>query len=439
MKLLIKGVTVVPVTGPEEVIPDGAVAVKEGEIVYVGPAGGVPENFRADKILGGPGMVALPGLVNAHTHAAMSLFRSYADDLPLMKWLEEAIWPLEQKLIAEDIYWGTLLACAEMLLGGTTTFADMYFFMDRVAAAVEKSGIRACLSRGLIGIIPNAEKALKESREFIREWHGKANGRITCMLGPHAPYTCPPDYLRKVMALAAELGVGIHIHLAETRQEVERIQKEYGRSPVALMAEIGLLDFPVLAAHCVHLSPEDIATLAAKGTAVAHNPESNMKLASGVAPVTKLLEAGVTVALGTDGPASNNNLDMFEEMRSAALLQKVATENPEALPAYTVLEMATLGGARALGLGDKIGSLEPGKRADIILLNLRRPHLYPPHDVVAHIVYAARAGDVDTVVVDGQVVVEAGRLLTLDLDAVLDNACQCALRLVGKPKKRSLL
>lgn len=439
MKILIRGVTVVPVTGPEAVIRDGAVAVADGEIVYVGPADGLPDGFTADRFLGGPGMVALPGLVNAHTHAAMTLFRSYADDLPLMKWLEEAIWPLEQKLIAEDVYWGTLLACAEMLLGGTTTFADMYFFMDRVAAAVEKSGIRASLSRGLIGIAPNAEKALKESRAFVQEWHGRANGRITCMLGPHAPYTCPPDYLRKVVAMAAELGVGIHIHVAETRQEVEGIKKQYGCSPVALLAETGLLDLPVLAAHCVHLSPEDIAILAAKGAAVAHNPESNMKLASGIAPVTELLTAGVTVGLGTDGAASNNNLDMLEEMRSAALLQKVAREDPEALPAYAALEMATIGGARALGLGDKIGTLEPGKRADIILLNLRRPHLYPPHDIVAHIVYAAQAGDVDTVIVDGNVVVEGGRLMTLDLDTVLDNARHCALRLVGKPKARSLL
>ena len=439
MKILIKGVTVIPVTGPADVIRDGAVAVDGGEIVYVGPSAQIPGGFEADKVIGGPEMVALPGLINAHTHAAMTLFRSYADDLPLMKWLQEAIWPLEAKLKAEDVYWGTLLACSEMLLGGTTAFADMYFFMDQVAEAVAQSGIRASLSRGLIGVARGAGKALKESREFVLNWHGKANRRITCMLGPHAPYTCPPDYLKKVIELAEELGVGVHIHLAETRQEIEDIQKQYGCSPVALVAKTGLLDLPVLAAHCVHLSPEDIAILAEKGTAVVHNPESNMKLASGIAPVTKLLKAGVTVGLGTDGAASNNNLDMLEEMRSAALLQKVANEDPEALPAYTTLEMATIGGARALGLGDKIGTLEAGKRADIILLNLRKPHLYPPHDVVAHVVYAARAGDVDTVIVDGEVVVEAGRLLTVDLDAVLDSARRCALRLVGRPKERSLL
>lgn len=437
MNVLLKGV-VIPVTGPADVIRNGAVAVKDGEIVFVGPAAEI-HGFSAEKILGGPEMAVLPGFVNAHTHAAMTLFRSYADDLPLIKWLQEAIWPLEAKLRAEDVYWGTLLACAEMLLGGTTTFADMYFFMDEVAAAVKEIGIRASLSRGLIGIAPNAKEALAESREFVTKWHGKADGRITCMLGPHAPYTCPPNYLQKVAKTAAELGVGVHIHVSETRQEAAEIQSRYGCSSVALLAGTGLLDLPVLAAHGVYLSPEDIGILAKKGTAVAHNPESNMKLASGIAPVTELLKAGVTVALGTDGAASNNNLDMLEEMRSAALLQKVVNEDPEALPAYVALEMATKGGARALGLGEKVGTLEPGKRADVVLLSLRRPHLYPPHDVVAHVVYAAQAGDVHTVLVDGKVVVEAGQLLTTNVETVLDKARESALRLVGKPKERSLL
>ncbi|MEW6173368.1 MAG: amidohydrolase [Bacillota bacterium] len=438
MDILIKGV-VIPVTGPTDVVRDGALAVRDGEIVYVGPADGVPAGFEAAKVIGGPEMAVLPGFVNAHTHAAMTLFRGYADDLPLMKWLAEAIWPLEDKLEAGDVYWGTMLACAEMLLGGTTTFADMYFFMDDVARAVEQSGIRASLSRGLIGLNPNAAEALAENRELVLKWHGKAGGRITCMLGPHAPYTCPPDYLEKVIKAAGELGVGVHIHVSETLHEVEEIGKQYGCSPVALLAKVGLLDLPVLAAHCVHLLPEDIVVFAEKGTAVAHNPESNMKLASGVAPVTRLLNAGVTVGLGTDGAASNNNLDMLEEMRSAALLQKVATGDPEALPAYKTLEMATMGGARALGLQDKVGTLEPGKRADVVLLDLRRPHFYPPHDVLAHIVYAAQAGDVHTVLVDGKMVVEAGRVLTFDLDDAMGNTRRCALRLVGSPKERSLL
>ncbi|ACX52102.1 amidohydrolase [Ammonifex degensii KC4] len=439
MRLLIKDITVIPMTGPEEIIKNGAIAVEDGRIVYVGPAEEAPSDFRPNRVLRGSNFVALPGLVNAHTHAAMTLFRGYADDLPLKRWLEEAIWPLEAKLKGEDVYWGTLLACAEMLLGGTTTFADMYFFMDEVAEAVDKSGIRASLARGLIGILPGADKALKESEEFVRRWHGKANGRITCMLGPHAPYTCPPAYLEEVVRLAEELQVGIHIHVSETAHEVEEIRRQYGCSPVEMLEKAGVFRVPVLAAHGVHLSPRDMEILAQYKAAVVHNPESNMKLASGIAPVTELLAAGVTVALGTDGAASNNNLDMWEEMRAAALLAKVSRNDPEALPAYQALEMATLGGAKALGLADQIGTLEVGKRADIVLVDLARAHLQPPHDPISHLVYAARASDVDTVIVDGRIVVEGGRLITLDLGEIMARSCSAARRLVGKPLHRSLL
>ncbi len=437
MDILIKG-TVIPVTGPGEILRDGVVAVRDGKIVYVGRPEGL-NGFTPERVIGGAETAVLPGLVNAHTHAAMTLFRSYADDLPLMDWLKEEIWPLENRLEAADVYRGTILACVEMLLGGTTTFADMYFFMNEVAAAVQESGMRASLCRGLIGVAPNAEEALAESREFVAAWHGKAGGRISCMLGPHAPYTCPPEYLKKVAAAAAELGVGIHIHVAETRRETADILKQYGCSPVGLLNVCGLLDAPVLAAHCVHVSPADIEILAKKGTAVAHNPESNMKLGSGIAPITDLLDAGVTIGLGTDGAASNNNLDMLEEMRSAALLQKAAREDPTALPAYKALQMATIGGARALGMGEMIGTIETGKRADLILIDLRKPHFYPPHDVVAHVVYAARASDVRTVMVDGQVVVDGGQVLTVNVETVLDNIRESALRLVGRPRERSLL
>ncbi|RDV83603.1 amidohydrolase family protein [Ammonifex thiophilus] len=439
MRLLIKEVTVIPMTGPEEIIKNGAIAVEDGRIAYVGPAEEAPSDFRPNRVLRGPNFVALPGLVNAHTHAAMTLFRGYADDLPLKRWLEEAIWPLEAKLRGEDVYWGTLLACAEMLLGGTTTFADMYFFMDEVAEAVDKSGMRASLARGLIGTLPGADKALKESEEFVRRWHGGAGGRVTCMLGPHAPYTCPPAYLEEVVGLAEKLRVGIHIHVSETAHEVEEIRRQYGCSPVEMLEKAGVFRVPVLAAHGVHLSREDMEILARYKAAVVHNPESNMKLASGIAPVTELLAAGVTVALGTDGAASNNNLDMWEEMRTAALLAKVSCKDPEALPAYQALEMATLGGAKALGLADQIGTLEVGKRADIVLVDLARAHLQPPHDPISHLVYAARASDVDTVIVDGRIVVEGGRLITLDLGEIMARCRESARRLVGKPPRRSLL
>lgn len=430
-KILIRGATVIPMTGPENIIDNGEIAIEAGKIKAVGPAGTAGAGWSADKVIDAKGMVALPGFINCHTHAAMTLLRSYADDLPLMQWLSERIWPLENRLTGEDVYWGTMLCVLEMIKSGTTTFADMYFFMDDVAKAVRQSGMRASLSRGMIGVAPTAELALEESEAFVREWHGGADGRITTMLGPHAPHTCPPAYLEKVMALASKFNVGIHIHLAETLPEVSEIRKEYGKSPIAYVNDIGLLDFPVLGAHCVHVSPEDIKIMKDKDVRVAHNPESNMKLASGIAPVPHMLADGVTVGLGTDGAASNNNLDLMEEMRSAALLHKVNTMDPAAIPAYTALEMATSNGARALDLEKEIGILRPGYKADVILIDFEQPHLYPKHDLIAHTVYAAQSADVITVIIDGRVVMENRKVLTLDETEVLRKVQEHALKLTG--------
>lgn len=369
----------------------------------------------------------MPGFVNCHTHAAMTLLRSFADDLPLMQWLEEKIWPLEANLTGDDVYWGTMLAAREMIAGGTTTFADMYFFMDDAAKAVRDSGIRASLSRGMVGMAPNGTHALNESRELVENWQGQANGRITTMLGPHAPYTCPPEYLQKVMKLAEELGTGIHIHVAETKQEVEEITKNYGKTPVKHLAAQGLFNFPVLAAHCVHVDSEEISILANNDVKVVHNPESNMKLASGIAPVPEMLSAGINVALGTDGASSNNNLDMMEEMRSAALLHKVNKEDPTVICSYQALEMATKFGGQALGL--PVGVLAPGMKADVILLDFQKPHLYPLHDVPAHVVYAAQAGDVDTVVINGKIVMEQGKVAAIDDEKLFREIRDRAVRL----------
>jgi len=417
------------------IVQDGAIAIKEDRIIYAGPRGDVPDGFKPDRVIDGKDYLAMPGFVNCHTHAAMTLLRSYADDLPLMEWLEKKIWPLEARLTPDDIYWGTLLCCLEMIKSGTTAFADMYFAMDSVARAVEKAGMRASLSRGLIGVGPEADSGLEQSREFVEEWHGAAGGRIIAMLGPHAPYTCPPEYLKRVVKMAVNLDVGIHIHIAETEQELNDIKKQYGVSPVRLMKETGLFEVPVLAAHCVHVDDADIAMLAENKVKVAHNPESNMKLASGIAPVAKMLAAGVTVGLGTDGASSNNNLDMLEEMRSAALLQKVAAMDPMALAAPQALEMATLAGAKVLGLEDA-GEIAPGKKADIILLNLKRPHLCPRHDLAAHVVYAAQSADVETVIIDGRVVMENRRVLTIDEEEVYNEVEKRAQRLVGASGKR---
>ncbi|MBE0467744.1 MAG: amidohydrolase [Candidatus Desulforudis sp.] len=429
MRLLIENAYVIPVAGDQF---QGDIAVGDGRIIHLGPAGSVPEAFTPDETLDATGMAATPGLVNSHTHAAMTLFRGYADDLPLMEWLGEKIWPVEAVLTGEDIYRGSLLAGLEMLKSGTTTFADQYFEMDQVARAVEEIGLRASLCRGLIGIAPHADQALAESRDFIRNWHGAANGRITAMLGPHAPYTCPPSYLEKVLAAADELGVGLHIHLSETRTEIEQIQTEYGCSPIELMEKVNLFERPVLAAHCVHLSEADMEILAEKRVGVAHNPQSNMKLGSGIAPVARMLAAGITVGIGTDGAASNNDLNMVEEMRTAALLQKVGLENPTVLPAGQVLEMATVGGAKALGLAEQIGTLEVGKRADIVLWNLNQAHLCPLHNVQAHLVYSAGRADADTVIVDGRILMRGRRVLTVDEETILREAGCSARALVTR-------
>lgn len=420
--LLIKCMAALTMNDDDDIIRDAEIAVRDNEIYHVGPAGSVPADFKADQVLNRPGMVAMPGFVNCHTHAAMTLFRGYADDLPLMQWLKEKIWPLEEHLTPEHIHAGTMLSCAEMIRGGTTTFADMYFAMDKVAEAAEQSGMRAVLSRGMIGFGPNADQAMEESITFIEQWNGAAGGRVTTMFGPHAPYTCPPEYLRRVVEQAGRMGVGIHIHLAETEDEISEILEKYGRSPVVLMEETGLFEVPVLAAHCVHLDDRDIEILARHRVGIAHNPQSNMKLASGVAPVTRLLEAGALVGLGTDGAASNNNLDMMEEMRAAAMLQKVHNGSATAIPARQALRMATADGARALGLGDRVGRIAPGLLADIILLDMHKPHLYPLHDIYAHVAYAAAAADVDTVIIDGRVVMEERGLLTVDEDRILEQA-----------------
>ncbi|HBS58886.1 MAG: amidohydrolase [Bacillota bacterium] len=427
-KILIRGADILTMDEKTGLIRGGDVAVENGVIKGAGPSGWAG-NWAADKIIDAAGKAVLPGLVNTHTHAAMTLLRSYADDLQLMDWLENKIWPAEAKLTAEDVYWGTMLANLEMIKSGTTTFADMYFFMPEVAKAVEECGLRAVLSRGMVGVAPNATQALAESRSFIETWHNQAGGRITVQLGPHAPYTCPPDYLAKVMELATAYKVGIHIHLAETRHEVETCLKDYGKTPIKLMHDLGLFKHQVLAAHCVHLSDEEIDILAANKAGIAHNPGSNMKLASGVAPVARLLAKGVTVGLGTDGAASNNNLDMMEEVRLAALLQKVHTADPTLIPAMQALQMATVLGAKALGLHEQIGTLAPGKRADLIIFNLKAPHLTPKHDLASLLVYAASAADIETVMIDGKIVMENRQLLTLDEEKIMWHAQKCAARL----------
>ena len=381
-----------------------------------------------ENVIDGCGKFATPGLVNAHTHASMTLLRSYSDDKALMDWLQKDIWPIEAKMKRRDIYWGAALAAVEMIKSGTTAFADMYGpCMEEVAKVVEESGLRGSLSRGIIGFA-DGEKKLAENVELYKNWHGAANGRITVMFGPHAIYTCPPDFLKKVAAEAEKLNAEIHMHMNETRGEIEESIKNYGKRPFEVVAETGLLDLGMLAAHCVHLSEEEIKIIKDKKVRVAHNPGSNMKLASGISPVTKLLAEGVKVALGTDGASSNNNLDMLEEMRLAALLAKVDTLNPLAVPAAQALQMATEFGAEALGLKN-IGRLEKGYKADIVLWDMSGAQWQPNYNPVSLLAYSANASAVDTVIADGKILMENRELKTLDEEKIKAEFAICAKRL----------
>ncbi|WP_333594867.1 amidohydrolase [Anaerospora hongkongensis] len=423
-KILLKNTEFLAANGKMQ---KGDIAI-EGSVIK--EIGGITASWQADRVIDCTDKLAVPGFINTHTHAAMTLFRSYADDMALMDWLENKIWPAEANLTADDVYWGTQLAIAEMLKSGTTTFADMYFFMPQVAQAVEQSGIRAVLARGMAGVAPTAEQALIESETFYREWHNAAEGRITVMLGPHAPYTCPPAYLKKVVALSEKLGAEIHIHLAETAGEVKTCIEKHGKTPIALMNDLGVLDRGVLAAHCVHVSAEDIQIMKQKNVRVAHNPGSNMKLASGIGPVPEMLAAGLNVGLGTDGAASNNNLDMLEEMRLAAMLHKVHRGDPLLIPASTAVSMATTFGANALGLGQVTGCLLPGFKADITLFDMRAPHWYPRHDRASLLIYSAAAADVHTVIVDGKILLDNRTLTTIDEEQMLKEVQQRGMRLI---------
>lgn len=431
-KLLIEGATVVTLDESNNIYFPGDIICEDERLIYVGPSQ-ARLAWRPDKVISGRGKIVIPGLINAHTHAAMTLLRSYADDLALKPWLEERIWPLEARLTPEAVYWGSLLACLEMLEAGVTTFADMYFNVEETIRAVAESGLRANLAPGLIGVAPNADKALTAAVKFVRDFHGSAGGRITARLGPHAPYTCPRPFLKQVLEAARDLGCGIHIHLAETRGEVEELKAMTGLSPVEFLHEVmqETGPVPVLAAHCVHLSNKDIALLAQDRIGVAHNPGSNLKLASGLAPLPALLEAGIPVGLGTDGAASNNNLDVLEEVRLAALVHKASSGDPTAVPALTAMRLGTSLAAEALGLSAEIGSLQVGKQADLVVLNEERAHLIPRHDVVSRLVYSARAADVETVIIAGKVVLDKGQALTLDRERILYEAQKYAEKLVS--------
>lgn len=398
---------------------EGTLLMEGGRITKL-VTGEVPDaELEGYDIINGKHRLYMPGLVNTHGHTAMSLLRGYADDMDLKVWLEEYMWPNEAKFTAADVRAGTTLSIAEMIKSGTTTFVDMYDHMDEVARAVEHSGMRACLTRGMIGFGPDEvlKAKLAEGKAFAQNWHGKADGRITTMMAPHAPYTCPPDFIRAIVEIAHELDLPIHTHMSETAAEVEQNVRDYGTRPPSHLHELGVFSRPTLVAHAVHLTDEEIALLAAFDVRVSHNPGSNLKLASGIARVPALMKAGVKVSLGTDSSASNNNLDMFEEVRLAALLHKGVSGDPTAVPAQEALKLGTLYGAQSIWLDD-VGVLKAGMKADLIAVDIDQPHFYPKTDFASHMVYSAMAKDVTDVWVDGRCLLRHGQLTTLDEEKV---------------------
>jgi 5-methylthioadenosine/S-adenosylhomocysteine deaminase len=431
--ILISDASLLPLPDPNHFIEKGWLAIQGPEILALGK--GDPPPHPAKKTIDGTGCMIMPGLINAHLHAPMTLFRGLADDLPLNSWLEEHIFPAEGKWVSgEFVYGGTLLACAEMIRSGTTTFCDGYFFEDQAARAALQSGMRGLAAQGILDFptpdSPSPAEAIKRIKSFIQDYSGSQ--LIKPAIFAHTTYTCSPNLLKECRSLADRYGVPLVIHLSESQNEVKEVMKKYGRRPLDHLENLGLLTSPLIACHCVWLTGEEMDLLARRKVRVVHNPESNMKLASGVAPVPDLLARGVAVGLGTDGCASNNNLDLFQEMDFAAKLHKVHRLDPTVMPSSTVLEMATLGGARVLGMEKEIGSLEAGKKADVIVLELNRPHLQPMYNPVSHLVYSATGADVRDVIIDGKLIMENRKLLTLDEEEIMERAKEWGRRISSR-------
>ncbi|RJS85393.1 amidohydrolase [Candidatus Bathyarchaeota archaeon] len=434
MDLIVKGGTVITM-GPKGVIRDGAIVIEDEHIIDVGKAREITKKYSGYDVLYAKDRVIIPGLINTHQHIAMSLLRGYADDYPLKEWLERWIWPLERCLSEHDIYVGALLTAVESLMGGITTINTMYHFVE---GGGEARGLADAGLRGVVGHVCFSWRKDEDKRSLetlAKEWHGRSDGCIRVSVDPHAPYTVDPQFMVELKEIKEELNrkygsstnpIIWHIHLAETDDEPEKVKEAFNveikGSVVRYLDSLNVLGEDVIAAHCVSINEEDIEILKRRNVKVSHCPISNLKLASGVSPVPELIAAGVTVSLGTDGPSSNNTSDMFEVMKFTALLHKGVKRDPTLLPAETVFRMATIDGAKALLWDREIGSIEVGKKADIVILNFEKPHLKPLYNEYSHLVYAAKASDVETVIVNGKVVMEERDVKTVNVPKVLEEA-----------------
>ncbi|MEM1550759.1 MAG: amidohydrolase [Candidatus Bathyarchaeia archaeon] len=449
MGIVIYGGTVVTM-GNKGIIRDGAVVIEDDTVIDVGRSDEIKRKYPRYERIEAKGKVAMPGLINAHQHMAMSLLRGYADDYPLKEWLERWVWPIERHMTGYEIYVGSLLTAIESIMGGTTTINTMYHYIENYneARAISESGLRGVV--GHVCFSWRRDQDIKAIKELAGRWHGEADGKIRVSVDPHAPYTVDPKYMRELRDLTAELNekyafkkgqIVWHTHLAETEDEVQKIKNSFNiqveASVVEYMDSLGVLAEDVIAAHCVYLTRRDIEILKLRGVKVVHNPISNLKLASGVSPVPDMFKAGVTVALGTDSPCSNNSADMFEVMKVAALLHKGVNRDPTVLPAEAVLRMATIDGAKALLWDDKIGSIEAGKKADIIIVDFRKPHLKPVYSEVSHLVYATKASDVETVIVNGRIIMENREIKTVRVNWVLEEVEKAREKLLDHVREGS--
>ena len=429
-RILIENADIVTLDAAGSVIRNGRIAIEGDRIIVVGE---VPVDFEPDEVVDGYNHAVLPGFFNAHCHAAMTYERGWAEDLSFDRWLNEKIWVAEAALGPDDVYWGAALAACEMLRGGVAGFNDHYFYMDRVAELVAQSGMKAGLTWCVFGIGDEHEVGanLEGTLEFIDRWDSRADGRLRLLLGPHSPYVCPPDFLRRVAQVATERALTVHLHVSESQEQVNNSVEAHGLTPVAHLESLGIFDGSCIAAHCLVVSDADLEILARRGVTVAHTPITYMKLAMGVNDLSRFTKRGINLAIGTDGPASNADMDMPAAIRQTVILQKHEQRDPEAVPGDLALRMATQNGARAIGFPDS-GVLSPGMAADLMLVDLDTPHLLPRHDLVANLVHALKASDVTALMVDGRWLYRDGEILTLDEEKIKAEAEKGAYRLVGR-------